>query len=174
MKRILLLASLILFSNFINTYAEEQVRELPKSGLLAGSGSGAFGGTEIDGVWGDDSIDGKESSAPIGGSVSNLGKGNWLARVTNSSEDKYRVSVVVEQFSNANKKLKSTPMTLTLKAGETVERKIKASQSTAHCKLQLRNWKKYEKKKSSEELNAEISKKEEELRALKEQLSPTK
>jgi hypothetical protein len=130
--------------------AESASKELPTGGLLAGS-RGGFGNTSVGDTWGE----GAEGGAPITASCNQAG-GAWAVKLFNNSEDKYRVSVKVMVFNNANKQIDSSSVSGTLAAKSSLDRSIRGKSGGVHCDVQLVSWKRTEKEKSKEEANAEL------------------
>ena len=149
---------------------QEKKRELPQTGVLSGTGGGAAAGVAMEGPWGGTSLEGKDSGNPIGGSVSRLSDRDWVAKVANSSEDRYRVTVAVVQYDERNRRLKSDTFSLSLQPKETVERPFRANPSTSHSMLELKSWKRFPKQKTADELKKEIENKKKEMAELEQQL----
>ena len=151
------------------SFAEEE-ESLPSTGRLAGSSVGGYGHTGFEGAWGGENLDGKEAS-PISASVSRDSRKDWTVSVFNNSEDEYRLSLLVEQLNERSKRLKSNPLSLTLKAGESVERSVRGHVMASHATVNLTRWKKVEKELSRAELQALIDKKKAELSELEGKLA---
>lgn len=151
----------------INAYCED-VFEMPESGTLARSSSTARGGGH-NAPAGGVSLD-EESSSPLSGSVRRVSNSEFEYTVSNSSEDKYSVSVALDQYNKSGKKLRTSRSQVYLSANQKVSRKLRVVPSVESIALQLVKWKKKTKTKSSEEIVAEIQKKKEEIKALETEL----
>jgi hypothetical protein len=152
----------------LQALAEED--ELAGSGTLAGSATGGFGATNVPSVWGDKDGYGDGGSSPISGSVSKVDKSTWLLKVFNNSEDQFKVNLEVVQFDIRNKKVKSDNYYYPLKGKQSIERKIKSFPTAVNAAVNLKNWKRNERKKTSSELKAEIESTKKKLSELEAQL----
>lgn len=148
---------------------QDPYKDLPKRGSLAGSIDSGYGNTTVEGPWGGVDTEG-ENSSPIQGSVTKLDERTWLLKLFNNAEDKFRVNVEVVQYNLQNKRVKSNNFSFSIAGGESVERRITASPVTAHCVVNLRDWKAYPKQKSSKEIKEEIETRKKELKELESQL----
>ena len=138
---------------------------LPSSGLIAGSKTGEYGGTQIDGPWGGIKTSGGKAD-PISGSCSKSGTFSWSLRVFNNTEDRYNGSLQMLQFDTRNRQLKSDSFFAAIPAGQKVERVYQAHPDSAQCAVKLNNWKLIPRKKSQAELQQEIDQKKKELSEL--------
>ena len=139
---------------------EEEEYEFPQSGRLAGKVSG---GLKMDalGPWmGKQKDKGAGSSEkPLTASI-NKANGRWVVRVLNKSEDYYTASLKVVQIDSAGRNIRTNPFSVSLRAGQSVERTFVSSPRTSTAAVDLVRWtvKKKEKPKKeedSEELEAE-------------------
>lgn len=128
---------------------KDQALQLPKTGVLATSQAGT-GRVTASGAWGDEGVT-SGTSAPISGSVSQLGWNEWVMKVFNSSQDDYRVTVRVVQYGDHGKQISAPSFTLTLKAGQSAQRTIKSSPLVKNCSLEMRNWKNLSEEKRKQE-----------------------
>ena len=145
---------------------EERKRELQKTGTLASArGGSGYEGVNV-GVWGQDDKDlYSEAAAPITGSVSQLNKREWVVKVFNNSEDRYSITLRVDEMNKAGKKIDYSTYSAVLAGGEKWERKFNARENTKQAELQLTSWKNLdEKKRKAEEAK---KKAEEEAKAAK-------
>ena len=170
----LVVIALIALCSAAQLVAQEEKKEdpyanLPKKGSLAGSLDSGYGNTSIEGPWGGTSTEG-ENGSPIQGSVSKLDERTWMMKVFNNSEDKFRVTLQVAQYSVDNKKLKTNTYSYTLAGKGSVDRRISTHPSTAHCVLNLTNWKHLSKPMNVEEIKKQIEEKKKELAELEAQL----
>ena len=149
---------------------ENGADSLPSTGRLAGSSVGGYGHTGFEGAWGGENLDGKEAS-PISASVSRESNKNWTVNVFNNSEDEYRLSLVVEQVDERSKRLKSNPISVTLKGGQSVERSLRGHVLASHATVNLKRWKKVEKPLDRSEIQAQIDAKKAEIAELEKQLA---
>lgn len=148
----------------------EKKEELPASGRLAGSSVSGYGYTGFEGAWGGENLTG-ENASPISASVKRQDKQNWLVRVFNNSEDEYKLNLLIEQKDDTSKRLKSNPLSVSLKAGESFERTIRAHVLAAHATVNLSRWSKIEKELTQAELMALIEEKKAEIEKLEAKLS---
>ena len=148
---------------------QKKPAELPKSGLLAGTLAGGYGGSALGGPWGGVDAQGGETS-PIQASASRLDDRNWLLKVFNNSEDKYVVNIELEQRGSRNQRLKNNSFLFSLKGGESAERRVPGHPASFNSVVKLKNWKKTVKTLNAEELNALIAEKKKELADLEGQL----
>jgi hypothetical protein len=129
----------------------DEEEELPQKGTLSANVTGGTaGGVAVDGVWGGDDMWGEEPS-PITGSVSKLSKREWVMKLINNSEDKYSVSVTVEQFNDKRKKVRGNNYSYTLDGGEKRDRVVKVLPQTETCSLKLKRWRNLTPKKKEGE-----------------------
>ncbi|MEZ4754658.1 MAG: hypothetical protein R3A13_10200 [Bdellovibrionota bacterium] len=127
--------------------AQEEI-ELEKSGTLSSSVSAGFSNQKVPKPWGGDVLGNEQ--APISGSVSRATNNEWIMRVFNNSEDKYRVTLEVAQYGRAGRKIKGDHFSYSLKPGETVERNIRGTNGTESADLKLKSWKNLSKKAETE------------------------
>lgn len=145
------------------TSAVKTEEELPQQGFLADSVNAGNGSVNIQGPWG-----GRE--APLTASVSRLSADEWLIKVFNNSDATYRAGLRVIQMDDVGKRLRSLPVSATLEPGEVFERQIRTTPRTEHCAVELTSWKRFEKVKTQEEIQAEVEAKKAELDLLQQQL----
>ncbi len=149
---------------------DQKTAELPKKGVLSATGGGAHAGVALEGPWGGTNLEGKPDN-PISGSVSRISARDWVAKVVNNTEDAYRANVAIVQYDERRQKLKTDNFSVSLKAKQTVERTFRANPSTYFSTVELNGWKRFPKKKTREELEAEIAQKKQELQDLEQQLA---
>ena len=89
-----------------------------------------------------------------------------VMRVKNEADYKISAQVEVVQFDSNNKRLKSTPFSLSLAAGQSQERDFKAHPKSSKCQFSLKKTKDYKPKRKKKDIEAEIMKKKKELEAL--------
>lgn len=148
----------------------EKKEGLPSSGRLAGSSVGGYGHTGFEGAWGGENLTG-ENASPVSASVNRQDKQNWLVRVFNNSEDEYKLNLLIEQKDDTSRRLKSNPLSVSLKAGEAFERSIRAHVLAAHATVNLTRWSKIEKELTQAELMALIEEKKAEIAKLEAKLT---
>ncbi|NLF26053.1 MAG: hypothetical protein GX589_10415 [Deltaproteobacteria bacterium] len=148
----------------------EKKEKLPPSGLIAGTKTGEFGGTQIDGPWGGIHTSGSKAD-PISGSCSKKDSFTWTLKVFNNSKDKYNVNLAMLQFDVRNRQLKSDAFFSQIGPGQSIERVFPSHPDAAQCAVKLNNWKKIQRKKSAEELQQEIEKKKKELQGLESEVT---
>lgn len=167
MRFMLLLSIVCLASGVALAESEEN---LPATGRLAGTTVGGYGYTGFEGGWGGYDIEG-EDSAPVTASISRVSAEDWELTVYNNSEDLYKVSLVVEQTDDRSRRLKQNPISVSLKAGESFSRLVRAHVLAKHAAVNLRKWTRVEKKPTRAEIEAEISEKKAEIKELEAQLA---
>lgn len=141
--------------------SKKEKKKLPQSGLIAGTKTGEYGGTQIDGPWGGIHTTGKQD--PISGSCSKTGSFSWTLKVFNNTKNRYNVSLGLVQYDIRNRQLKSDTFFAAIAAGQKIERVYQSHPDATQCAVQLNNWKAIERKKSPEELKEEIDNKKKEL-----------
>jgi hypothetical protein len=117
---------------------EQKVSEpkLPQEGLLASSGGSS---TSTD-VFGDIAL--KEGEGPpISGSVSRMSTNQWQVKVFNNSKDLVSGSFAVFQFDRLGNRIKQDRFTVTLRPGESMERRIPGTASSVNSRLSVTGWK---------------------------------
>lgn len=129
--------------------AEKEEQDLPRSGSLASTMTSGQEDVVVDQPWGDDDITGK-NPPPISGSISRLNQRKWLMKVFNNTKDRYSVDVEVVQFNERGSRLRSDYFSYTLDGNQSVEREVPSAMNVTECQVNLRDWKKYEKKKDTE------------------------
>lgn len=127
----------------------EQKKELPRSGSLASTMTSGQEDVAVSQPWGDDDISGK-NPPPISGSISRLNQRKWLMKVFNNTKDRYSVDVEVVQFNEKGTRLRSDYFSYTLDGNQSVEREVSSALKVTECQVNLRDWRKYEKKKEGE------------------------
>lgn len=130
-----------------NAFAQDDQAKYRKRGTLSSSIRGSEG-TAVDGPWGGANLSG-EGTPPISGSVSRSGD-DWIARVVNTSPDRYSVRLEVVQNDKDNRVLKRDFLSYTLSAGEDREKKIRGRSNTISAALKITNWKNLSPKKEEE------------------------
>lgn len=144
---------------------------LPSSGLIAGTKTGEYGATVIDGPWG--GIKTGDNPNPISGSCSKSGSFNWTLRVFNNTEDRYDASLQMVQYDIRNRELKSDNFFSSLSAGQKLERIYPAHPESAQCAVKLNHWKMIPRKKSQEEVEKLLEKRQKQVSDLQSQLPPS-
>lgn len=129
--------------------AASEQDELPDYGTLSASKASRGAGVTADGPWGEPDPLSRES-APITGSVSNMGGGRWQAKVFNNSQDPYSVSVAVRQFDSRGSVQKTDSFSFNLKAGESAQRDVSSGAGVTDCRLELVHWRNLAPKKKEE------------------------
>ena len=148
----------------------EQEIELPKQGRLAGTVSGGLGGLDAVGPWlGKDDSD-KKAAAPLNASL-NRNADKWVLRVSNSSKDQYTASIKVTQTDATGRTVRTSPFSISLRAGESTERTFRAHPSATNAVADLTRWSSKKKTVSENEIEAEIQKKRAELEELQKKAS---
>lgn len=129
--------------------AEESDPELAPGGMLAGTavtgGRGSMGSP-----WGTDDKFEASAVAPITASITRINDREWQLTVTNNSEDKFRVSLQLEQFANLNRRVKTDHYSYSLNAKQTVQRRVPAHPQSAQAQVKLRKWDRTKSKVSKE------------------------
>lgn len=165
----IVISLLILLGLTSAVVAEEKAAlELPKSGRLAGSTRAGGGGTTYESDWGGLDPSGKQAP-PISASVNRLNEREWAVKIFNNSEDQYKLQLKVVQ-KDGERQVKSDSVSVSLKGGEQIERRISSHGLAKDAEVNLLKWSKTEKKPTPEELKAEIEKKRAELEKLEGQL----
>lgn len=150
--------------------AEKKI-ELPKQGRLAGTVSGGLGDLGAVGPWlGKDDSD-EKAEAPLNASLNRNGD-KWVLRVSNSSKDQYTASIKVTQSDASGRTVRSSPFSVSLRAGESTERTFRAHPSAANAVADLTRWSSKKKPSSEKEIEAEIQRKRAELEELEKKISP--
>lgn len=131
-------------------------KKMPKSGVIASTIPGGYGRQGFP-TWSDADIQGKEAP-PISGSVSRVGQKDWKLVVVNNSEDHYSCSIKVAQITRSGSTAKSDSFTLSLKAGERVERPVSGSESAVGATVILESFKKTAAKKKVDTRQVPVTK----------------
>ncbi|MCI5065655.1 hypothetical protein MRY87_08020 [bacterium] len=134
----------------VSAEEEKKIRE-PETGTLAGFRSGGFEGLSLGVAGMEDQDMYSESSRPISGSVSRIGKRDWVAKVFNNSEYKYSVTIRVVEFDKRDKPTKNTSFSAILKPGEQWSREFVARANTEQAELQLTSFRNLSPKKKKED-----------------------
>lgn len=166
--RFLLILSLAFLTS--GNLLAETGEKLPATGRLAGTTVGGYGHTGFEGGWGGYNIEG-EDEAPITASINRISREDWELAVHNNTEDKYKVSLVVEQMDDRSRRLKQNPISVSLSAGESFTRVVRAHVLATHAAVNLRKWTRIEKQPTRAELESEIATKKEEIKNLEAQLA---
>jgi len=154
-----------LSKKLFDSNVKQKKNKLPPSGLIAGSKTGEYGGTQIDGPWGGIDTSGSKKD-PITGSCAKSDPFNWKVKVFNNTKDRYNVNLGLIQFDVRNRELKTDTFFAAIPAGQKMERVYAAHPDATQCAVKLNNWKMIPRKKSAEELQREIEKKKRELEEL--------
>jgi hypothetical protein len=142
---------------------------LPSRGLIAGTATGGFGSTQLDGPWG--AGPGEQGVSPVSGSCYKSDSSTWILRAFNNSEDRYSVSLGMVQLDVRNREIRADTFSVSLSAGQSVERKYGAHPQAVNCAVKLNRWTMTAKRKTSGELAKEIDAKKKELDQLQQELN---
>ena len=114
---------------------EESKKDYPKQGVLSSNGSIGFGSVAIKQPW----------QGPVKGSVTKVNGKDWEVKVTNQDEDdKYQMTLSLEQFSNSGSKIKiakRSPMSVRLAPGDSKTQTFRGANNTIGARLLVRHWK---------------------------------
>jgi hypothetical protein len=118
---------------------------LPQRGALASTTDRGYGTQASPSQWGGFELEGKHNS-PITAAVSRGKAGTWELSVFNNSEDRYTVTVALEQMGKSGGRLKSDSFTMALKGGEKQRRSVPAQATATGATVNLVRWSKEEKR----------------------------
>jgi hypothetical protein len=133
---------------------EDPYANLPKSGILSSNQLSGAQSKAFDGPFG---VEEPYDSTPpaIGGSMFRSSPSQWVAKVSNNTEDKFSVSLEAQQLDLRGKVLKRDYFSVSLQPGESKERVISARSDAANASLKIKNWKVTRTKKKESEETAE-------------------
>jgi hypothetical protein len=114
---------------------------LPQRGALASTTDRGYGTQASPSQWGGFELEGKHNS-PITAAVSRGKAGTWELSVFNNSEDRYTVTVALEQVGKSGGRLKSDSFTMALKGGEKQRRSVPAQATATGATVNLVRWSK--------------------------------
>jgi hypothetical protein len=146
-----LLTFLMLQIGTIEAEEKKEESSFPQTGTLASSNPGSK--TNSVDVWSDENAKDTSQAPPISGSVSKVNGKDWIAKIFNNSDAPISANIAVVQLDKLNRKLNTQYFSVSLKPGESVDRKVNASSTTNQCYVELRGWK----KKSVKSQKAEVA-----------------
>ena len=146
MKTLHILFLVLLVSMFaVSSQAETKKRAL--RGKLASTTQGGGEGVAID-----NPFVGPGSESPISGSVSQLSKNEWVARVFNNGEDRVTASLQFLAYNEKNRVVTRRGFSANLKPGASMERRFKVPSGVEQAGLDVIKWKDHgENKKKKKE-----------------------
>ena len=149
-------------------FSEDAKPELPSSGTLAKSSKANFGGSS-DGPWGGIDLDGKNVN-PLIASVQRVSEREFSYTVKNNSEDNYSTTLKLVSYDSRGKRIRSVPASVSLRPGQSVTRKVRASSTVSSMEVEMSSFKKKATKESKGDLEEQIKEKRKELSDLEAQL----
>ncbi len=138
---------------------KEETRNLPKRGLLSGSFRTSGSGVNVQDGWGREDTDVfTEDRSPITGSVSRVNAREWALKVYNNSEDKYSISVKIDELDKKGQRVNSFFRSYTMDGKSNRSENFTARFNTEQAQLELVSWRNLTppKKEEQEGDNAEV------------------
>jgi hypothetical protein len=145
-----LVALVLPFAAVAETAPAVEKKEFPKSGTLSSSAASGYGSRAVNLPFGGIDVAGTEA-APVSGSISKLGRDQYVARLFNNTKDEpISVSAEIVQVNSSGGRVRADSFSTTLAPGQKYERTVTAAGNVADVQLALRNWKSLKKPKKEE------------------------